>query len=149
MMPYYPPASAAGGGYNLIQEEGVAVTARTTIDFVGGSVTATDTGSKTQVAVSAGAVSISSANIAFTDGDTMRRATITDASVTAGSKIVGTIRRPDQATDSVDRGYIYNWSVVEVYAGGFDILISALGWGFDDTTRKPPNETVVFYYVLG
>lgn len=147
-MPLYPPASS-GGGYNLVQEEGGALTARTTIDFVGGGVTATDTGSKTQVSIPSGAVTITAANVAFTDGDTFRRVSIVDAGVGATSKIVGSIRRPDTADDSADRGYVYSWSVVEVYAGGFDIVVSALGWGFDDPVGIPPNETVIFYYVIG
>jgi len=148
-MPYYPPASAGGGGYNLVKEEGAAQTARTTLAFVGAGVTASDVGGETQINVPAGSVTISSADIAFTDGDTARRTSITDAGVSATSKIVGTIRRPDTADDSADRGYIYAFSVVEVYAGGFDILVSATGWGFDDPVSIPPNETVKFYYVVG
>lgn len=53
-MPYYPPASVGGGGYTTVQDEGSALTARTTIDFVGAGVVATDTGSKTQVSISGG-----------------------------------------------------------------------------------------------
>jgi hypothetical protein len=147
-MPYYPPASS-GGGYNLAKEDGVAVAARTTFDFVGSGVTVTDVAGETRVSVPAGSVTISSADVAFTDGDTSRRVSISDAAVSATSKIVGTIRRPDIADDSADRGYIYTWSIVEVYASGFDLLISALGWGFDDPTRIPPNETLKFYYVVG
>ncbi len=95
-----------------------------------------------------GGVTVSSADVAFTDGDTMRRASIVDAGVGATAKIVGSIRRPDIA-DSADRGYVYSWSIVEIYAGGFDILVSAHGWGFDDPVSIPPNETVIFYYVVG
>lgn len=35
------------GGYNRIQDEGVDLTKRTTVDFTGAGVTCTDTGSKT------------------------------------------------------------------------------------------------------
>lgn len=95
-----------------------------------------------------GAATISSVDIAFTDGDTMRRVTVTDAAVSATSKIIGTIRRPDTTTDSSDPGYIYIANVVRVATGAFDVLLSCLGWGFDDTTGKPPNETVKFYYQI-
>lgn len=50
-MPYYPPSS----GYTTFQEEGVAVTQRTVVDFVGAGATVTDTGAKTQVAIAGGA----------------------------------------------------------------------------------------------
>lgn len=93
-------------------------------------------------------VAISSADIAFTDGDTMRRVTVTDAGVSATSKIVGTIRRPDTTDDSADKGYLYLTNIVEIASGSFDLLVSCLGWGFDDPTANPPNETVKFYYTV-
>ena len=40
-------ASDCDGGYNVVQDEGVPLTKRTTIDFTGAGVTCTDTGSKT------------------------------------------------------------------------------------------------------
>ncbi len=43
--------AGGGGGYDTIQEEGVNLTQRTTLDFVGGGFTASDTGAKTQVAL--------------------------------------------------------------------------------------------------
>lgn len=52
-MPYYPPPSS-GSGYNLIQEDGTPLTARTTIDFTGAGVTASDSGSLTTVNVPGG-----------------------------------------------------------------------------------------------
>lgn len=94
------------------------------------------------------AATFSSVAIAFTDGDTMRRVTVTDAAVGAASKIIGTIRRPDTTDDSADRGYIYLVNVVRVAAGSFDVLLSCLGWGFDDPTELPPSETVQFYYQI-
>lgn len=39
--------SGGGGGYNLVQDEGSNLTARTTVDFTGAGVTCTDTGAKT------------------------------------------------------------------------------------------------------
>lgn len=40
---------SGGGGYNLIQEEGSGLTARTTLNFAGSSATAADDGTKTNV----------------------------------------------------------------------------------------------------
>lgn len=148
-MPYYPPATSGGGGYNLVQDEGTPLTARTTMNFTGSGVAASDSGSVTTVTVSAGTVTVASADIAFTDGDTVRRVTIADAGVSATSRIVGVVRRPDTTDDSADRGYLYIWNVVEVAAGSFDVLVAATGWGYDDPTALPPNETVKFYYVIG
>ena len=42
------------GGYNRIQDEGVDLTKRTTIDFTGAGVTCTDTGSKTACDIPSG-----------------------------------------------------------------------------------------------
>jgi hypothetical protein len=42
------------GGYNVVQDEGVDLTKRTTIDFTGAGVTCTDTGAKTQCTISGG-----------------------------------------------------------------------------------------------
>lgn len=42
------------GGYNLVQDEGVDLTKRTTIDFTGAGVTCADTGSKTQCTIAGG-----------------------------------------------------------------------------------------------
>ena len=47
----YTEASGGSGGYTTIQEEGSSLPQRTTMDFVGGGVTATDNGSKTVVTV--------------------------------------------------------------------------------------------------
>jgi hypothetical protein len=99
------------------------------------------------VTISAGAGSTAySASIPFTDGDTLRRVSVSNGVVTATSKIVGTIRRPDTASDSVDRGYIYHANVVLVGTGSFDLLVVCTGWGFDEVTDLPPNETITFYY---
>jgi len=42
------------GGYNVVQDEGVPLTKRTTIDFTGAGVTCTDTGSKTSCDIPGG-----------------------------------------------------------------------------------------------
>lgn len=90
-----------------------------------------------------------SVSIAFTDGDTSRRVTITDANALITSIILGNVRRPDTIDDSADKGYIYHWSMVKMNSGNFDIDISVHSWGFEDPVENPPNETVTFFYILG
>jgi hypothetical protein len=92
---------------------------------------------------------VATASIAFTDGDTFRRVTITDANVLSTSNIVGTIRRPNTTDDSADLGYVYLVNVVKVANGSFDVAVACLGWGFDDPTEKAPNETVTLCYTIG
>lgn len=61
--------TVSGGGatnaYNLVEDEGIALTARTTINFVGAGVSAADSGGKTVVTISGGG---SGATINPTDG---------------------------------------------------------------------------------
>lgn len=87
-----------------------------------------------------------SLSVAFNDGDTMRRVTVPDALVTASSKVLCSVRRPDTTDDSNDKGYIYIVNVVEIVNGAFDVLISCLGWGYDDPTLNPPIEMVQLIY---
>lgn len=145
-MPYFPPP-ATGSGYSTVEDEGIAQTQRSTIDFVGTGVTASDTGSKTQVSISSGAVAVSAASLSFTNGDTFKRFTVTDAAVTSTSKIVGTITRPNVA-DSDDPGWTYLHTVVSRATGSFDLLVAVFDWN-DPAGVSRPNETVTFSYVLG
>jgi len=46
--------SSYDGGYNVVQDEGVDLTKRTTLDFTGAGVSCVDTGSKTQCTISGG-----------------------------------------------------------------------------------------------
>ena len=55
-------SGSGGGGYDTIQEEGVSLTQRTTLDIVGKYGTASDTGSKTQLAINPIIESITNAN---------------------------------------------------------------------------------------
>ena len=96
-----------------------------------------------------GEVTMTSVAIPFTDGDTMRRVTITDAAVSAASKIIGSIRRADTADDSADKGFRYTANVVLLASGSFDLLVICTSWGGDDTTEVPPNETVNYVYTVG
>ncbi len=57
--------SASGsGGYNLVQDEGISLTARTTLNFAGAGVTATDSGGTTLITIPGGG----GATINATDG---------------------------------------------------------------------------------
>lgn len=91
---------------------------------------------------SGGGASLKSTAVAFTDGDTVRRVTVTDAEVAATDKILVAIRRPDLADDSADAGHIYLANVVLVGTGSFDVVVACCDRGFCDTTEQPPSETV-------
>lgn len=134
---------------------GADVGKRRRLNLIEGSnitLTVTDDGAAEEVDVTiaaAGAsVAVSTVAIPFTDGDTARRVTVTDASVTTSSKIIGQIRRPDGA-DADDHGYVYHHAVVRRQAGSFDLLVVVVDWGGEPVQNHAPNETVNFDYVLG
>jgi hypothetical protein len=90
------------------------------------------------VTMSAGAAATCySATIAFTDGDTVRRVTIANGVVTATSKIVGTIRRPDTSVDSADIGYLYHANIVLVGTGVVRSSRRRYWVGFRRSNRPP------------
>lgn len=91
---------------------------------------------------------VSSTTVAFTDGDTWRRTTVTDSAVASTSKITCTVRRPD-TDDSADTGLLYLVNVLKVANGAFDVGIMALSWSGDDPTEAPPNETITLNYTIG
>ena len=93
---------------------------------------------------------VSSVAVAFTDNDTFRRVTVTDALVTATSNILVSIQRADTASDSVDLGHMYFANVVNRTAGtSFEVDIVCLDWGLGDATESPPNETIRLCYLIG
>ena len=94
------------------------------------------------------ALKTTSVSIAFTDGDNSRRVTISDAQVLSTSSIVGAVRRPNN-TDATDVGFIYSYSIVNITAGSFDVLITATTLGADFTESLPPSETITFTYIVG
>lgn len=88
-----------------------------------------------------------STTIAFTDGDTLRRTTISDTRIKTTSNIICNVRRPDTTDDSADQGLLYTCNIVEIVAGAFDVLITCLDEG-DDTTASPPAETITIFYSI-
>lgn len=94
-----------------------------------------------------GSVTLSSASVAFTNGDTVQKVTITDAAVSASSKVMGTILRPD-TDDSADKGFVFIPNVVKRNAGSFELVVTCLDQGGLDPTENPPNETVTFCYLV-
>lgn len=90
-----------------------------------------------------GTTTLKSVDVAFTDGDTLRRVTVTDADVTAGDLILCSIRRTT-ASEAEDSGHTYTANVVAVRAGEFDVRIEALQLGRPDGV--PPNETIKLIY---
>lgn len=89
--------------------------------------------------------------VPFTDGDTVRRVSVSDAAITgAAYPLVFTPIRPSTADDNADAGhYVYVPTVVEIdnVAHSFDVLIQCLSWG-DDPAENPPNETITLRYLV-
>jgi hypothetical protein len=91
---------------------------------------------------------LQSVAIAFTDGDTARRVTVTDAAAGVASIILCSVMRPTTA-DGDDKGYLYTAAVITRAVGSFDVLIAAHDLSGMDCTDDPPNETVTLTYLLG
>jgi hypothetical protein len=107
----------------------------------------TTTGWKCVAKPTGTAAPISEVSVAFTDGETSKRVTVTDASVSSTSKIMITVRRPD-TTAANDAGYRYTTNVITVATGSFDVVVDVDGLGQDDVTEIPPNETIKLYYQI-
>lgn len=92
-------------------------------------------------------VAISSVSIPFTNGDTVQRVTVTDATVGPDSKVMGAVLRPD-TDDSADKGFIFVPNVVKRNTGSFELVVACLDQGGLDPTENPPNETVQYLYLV-
>jgi hypothetical protein len=76
------------GGYNLVQDEGVDLIARTTINFVGGGVTATDSGGITTVTING--TSFTGAPNSIVTTNSLGSLTATGTQLTVGSILATT-----------------------------------------------------------
>src|SRR6185295_15238889 len=77
----YAATCSSGSGYNLVQDEGIAQTVRTTLNFVGGGVVASDIGGVTTVTISGTSFTGSANSIITTDNSGNLMATGTQLTV--------------------------------------------------------------------
>jgi len=87
-MPLYSPPQVT------IEDEGTGQGDAHTLNFVGAGVSASVAASEATITIAGGAGgAISEVSIPFTDGDTLRRVTVTDAGVSASSELASRRRR--------------------------------------------------------
>lgn len=91
--------------------------------------------------------STSSASLDFTDGDTAKRFTITDAMVEATSQLHVSIHRI-QVADVDDYGWVFVANVLQVRSGSFDVKVVALAEDAIAAAGEFPNETVALSYLI-
>lgn len=87
------------------------------------------------------------ARLSFADGDTYKRFTITDASVSASTPPFCQIVR-DTVSDDDDAGWHFDVCVVSVAAGTFDVTVTATVLGEPPVDNESPNEVVTLAYSL-
>jgi hypothetical protein len=120
------------------------------VNCVGSGISCSFAAGVVTITASSGAVSISTV-VLSAPGNGLSRYTITDAAVTASSKIVGTVRRPD-VEDVDDHGWIFVPNIVKIGSGSFDLIIQVLTFGDggdDPLIADPPTGTIEFQYVVG
>lgn len=85
----------------------------------------------------------------FTNGDSYQRFTITDANVTAHSKVIVSVQCLDVLTAN-DLGWVFIPNIVSVADGSFDVKVQALPVdGTPDPNNDFPNEQVTLIYQIG
>lgn len=85
----------------------------------------------------------------FTDGDTSKRFSVFAADVLATSQIAVNCQRPADLSEASDAGFTYHATVVNVYAGGFDVQVDAFCLGEPASqTGDFPNELVTLNFVI-
>lgn len=83
----------------------------------------------------------------FTDGDTLKRFTITDASIAGSEQISVSIQR-QQIADADDTGWIFIPNLLQVRPGSFDVLVAALSGDGIAGANEFPNEIVTMNYII-
>lgn len=89
------------------------------------------------------------ARLSFTDGDTFKRFTITDANVTTlGPRPICSVVR-DYVADVDDYGWSFTVTPIAPTANGsFDVTVTAQAWDRPALAGEYPNETVTLFYHL-
>ena len=88
-----------------------------------------------------------SSPIDFTDGDTFKRVTITDAQIVGSSQPNVSIRKIPPA-DQDDAGWTYIANVVDVATGSFTVQVTALSADNPQAPDEYPNESIILVYSL-
>lgn len=135
-----------GTSSTTVKDEGITQGSVTTMNFVGAGVAcvaAAGTGTCT-ITGGVGTTTVLSASLAMA-GETKKRFTITDATISATSKIVLTVRRPNVTIEN-DTGTTYTVNVVTVALGSFDVVVRV---DDPDADADPPTETIEVHYVVG
>lgn len=112
-MPYYPPVSSGGG--HVIENDGTPLTQRADLNFTGAGVSVADSGGKTVVTIEGGAGTFAVTETEVDFGSTPvteKTFTVTDAGVTAASKIMclesGNVATGRVGADSLWDSIIYS-----------------------------------------
>jgi len=87
------------GGYNVVEDEGVPLTKRTTLNMVGSSVTCADTGGKTVCTFTGGGGSVNTASgVASFDGGTLDTLTTVTAAWASGASVITCVPTGEEAS---------------------------------------------------
>lgn len=86
----------------------------------------------------------------FTDGDTYKRFSVAAIDVTATSNILCSCIRPSDLPETTDPGWTFHPTVVNIYAGGFDVAIDVMcaGEPASLTGENNLNETVWLIFTI-
>lgn len=88
-----------------------------------------------------------SAPLDFTDGDTLKRFTVTDVQIEATAQVHCQVQRL-QVADVADPGWIFVPNVLQIRAGGFDVLVAALSGDGIAGVNEFPNEVATLNYLI-
>lgn len=103
--------NATVSAYTTIEDEGVPLTQRTTINFVGAGVTSTDSGGKTVVTIPGGGGSSGSTTLTFGSKETTASVFVADATIGATQKINVSIPVQSSASNTADDHWVENLTV--------------------------------------